>query len=187
MTLSSWSFHWKACWPSRLLTKMNFRSMSSIRTHQTVCWVFAIFLNGPTPASFLFIFGLFKQTNIFIANQFEKNSWPSSIWRRDLNPRPLEDESPPITTRPGLFNNRIIIFLLKWLKTLDNQTVHLILIWADCNTYDRPVFVLVNFVFSSVIVIHFYPIKRAREYVVAWVIKLHTRVGRLLKREWYTQ
>ena len=27
---------------------------------------------------------------------------PSSIWRWDSNPRPLENESSPITTRPGL-------------------------------------------------------------------------------------
>ena len=26
----------------------------------------------------------------------------SSFWRRDLTPRPLKHESPPITTRPGL-------------------------------------------------------------------------------------
>ena len=29
-------------------------------------------------------------------------SFPSSIRRRDSNPRPLEREPPPITTRPGL-------------------------------------------------------------------------------------
>ena len=29
-------------------------------------------------------------------------SFPSSIRRRDSNPRPLEHESTPITTRPGL-------------------------------------------------------------------------------------
>ena len=29
-------------------------------------------------------------------------SCPSSIWCWDLNPRPLEHESSPITTRPGL-------------------------------------------------------------------------------------
>jgi len=31
-------------------------------------------------------------------------SCPSSIRRRDLNPRPLERESTPITTRPGLLS-----------------------------------------------------------------------------------
>ena len=29
-------------------------------------------------------------------------SCPSSIWRQDSNSQPLEHESPPITTRPGL-------------------------------------------------------------------------------------
>ena len=60
-----------------------------------------IFFNEPTPASFSFIFGLFKQTiQLFTTNQCEK--CPTSIWRQDSNPRPLEHESSPITTRPGL-------------------------------------------------------------------------------------
>ena len=37
---------------------------------------------------------------IFTTNKCEK--CPSSIWCRDSNSRPLEHESPPITTRPGL-------------------------------------------------------------------------------------
>ena len=32
---------------------------------------------------------------------------PSSIWRRDLNPQPSEQESPPIATRPGFPPNLI--------------------------------------------------------------------------------
>ena len=53
------------------------------------------------PGLFLFIFGLFQTNNtIFTTNQCEK--CPSSIRRWDSNPRPLERESPPITTRPGL-------------------------------------------------------------------------------------
>ena len=60
-----------------------------------------IFVNGLTPTSFSFIFSLFKQTlQIFTTNICEKS--PSSIRCRDLNPQPLERESPPITTRPGL-------------------------------------------------------------------------------------
>ena len=39
---------------------------------------------------------------IFTTNQCEKMSCPSSIRRQDSNPRLLERESPPITTRPGL-------------------------------------------------------------------------------------
>ena len=57
--------------------------------------------NGPTPASFSFIFGLFKQTIQFLQQIYVKKC-PSSIWCRDSNPRPLERESLPIATRPGL-------------------------------------------------------------------------------------
>ena len=61
------------------------------------------FKNGPSPASFLFIFGLFQTNNsIFTTNQCEKLSCPSSIRHQDSNPQLLERESPPITTRPGL-------------------------------------------------------------------------------------
>ena len=52
------------------------------------------------PASFSFIFGLFKQTIIFLQQINVK--CPSSIRYRDSNPRPLDRESTPITTRPGL-------------------------------------------------------------------------------------
>ena len=34
--------------------------------------------------------------------QINVKKFPSSKWRWDLNTRPLEHESPPITTRPGL-------------------------------------------------------------------------------------
>ena len=65
--------------------------------------LFALFFktNGPTPASFLFFLGLFLTNNTILAtNECEK--CPSNIQRRDLNPRPLDHESSPITTRPGL-------------------------------------------------------------------------------------
>ena len=59
------------------------------------------FLNGPTLASFSFIFGLFQSNNTFFTtNKCEK--CPSSIRRQDTNPRPLEHAWSPITTRPGL-------------------------------------------------------------------------------------
>ena len=59
--------------------------------------------NGPTPASFSFIFRFFQTINtILTTNQCEKMACPSIIWRWDLNPRPLEHEFSPITTRPGL-------------------------------------------------------------------------------------
>jgi len=61
--------------------------------------------NGPSPVSFSFIFGLF-QTNINkILQQINVKKCPSGIQHWDSNPRPLEHESPPITTRPGLPRN----------------------------------------------------------------------------------
>ena len=64
-----------------------------------------LFLNGSTPASFSFIFGLFKQTILFLQQINVKkcqNVHPVGIRRWDSNPRPFEFESSPITTRPGL-------------------------------------------------------------------------------------
>ena len=51
------------------------------------------------PASFIVYFRSL-QTNIITPNIFEKCL--SSIRCRDSNQRPLEHESPPLTTRPGL-------------------------------------------------------------------------------------
>ena len=63
-----------------------------------------LFLNGPTPASFSFLFLVFSNEQFnFSANQCEKMSkCPSSKWRQDSNPRPFEHDLSPITTRPGL-------------------------------------------------------------------------------------
>ena len=64
---------------------------------------FYLFLkNGPTPASFIVYFRSF-QTNIitnFTTNKCEKCPPSTRCW--DSNPRPLEHESTPITTRPRL-------------------------------------------------------------------------------------
>ena len=57
--------------------------------------------NGPTPASFSFIFGLSNKHYKFLQQIYVKKC-PSSIWCWDSNPRPSGHESPPITTRPGL-------------------------------------------------------------------------------------
>ena len=59
-------------------------------------------LGQPQP---LFVYFRSLQTNIitfFTTDQCEKMSCPSSIYRRDSNPQPLECEPPPTTTRPGL-------------------------------------------------------------------------------------
>ena len=56
-------------------------------------------MGQPRPLFCLF-FGLFKQTLQF-SQQIYVKKCPSSIRCWDLNPRPLECETPPITTRPG--------------------------------------------------------------------------------------
>ena len=53
------------------------------------------------PDLFLVYFRLFKQTIQFL-QQIDVKKYPSSIRCWDLNPRPSEDELPPITTKPGL-------------------------------------------------------------------------------------
>ena len=59
--------------------------------------------NGPTLAPFLFILGLFQTNSTSFYNKsMWKISWPSSIWRWDLNPQPLELESSPITNTPEI-------------------------------------------------------------------------------------
>ena len=63
-----------------------------------------IFKNWANPGLFFNYFQSFQTNNIiFTTNQCEKMSCPSSIRRWDSNPRPLERESAPITTRPGLY------------------------------------------------------------------------------------
>ena len=57
--------------------------------------------NGPTPASFSFIFGLSNKHYKFLQQIYVKKC-PSSIRCQDSNPRPSKRESSPITTRPGL-------------------------------------------------------------------------------------
>ena len=66
-----------------------------------------IFLkNGPIPVSFC-IFSVFSNKQyIFYNKSMLKKSCPSSIQYQDLNPRPSEHETPPITTRPGLLPRR---------------------------------------------------------------------------------
>ena len=50
----------------------------------------------------LFSFFSNNHQNNFYNKSMWKNINPSSIRRRDSNPRPFEHESSPITTRPGL-------------------------------------------------------------------------------------
>ena len=61
-----------------------------------------LFFKWANPALFFVYFRSFQTniTTIFTTNQCEKCT--SSIWQWDSNPRPFEQESSPITTRPGL-------------------------------------------------------------------------------------
>ena len=54
------------------------------------------------PRLFFIYFRRFQHTLQFLQQIIVKKC-PSSIWCQDSNSQPLEHESPPITTRPGLF------------------------------------------------------------------------------------
>ena len=58
-------------------------------------------MGQPWPLFLSYLRSFQSNDTIFTANQCEKMSCPSSIQLEDLNPLPLEHESPPITTRPG--------------------------------------------------------------------------------------
>ena len=91
-------------------SKMSFEWMEIYSCNSQ--WYLSAFKNGPIPASFLLIFGIFKQTIQFLQQITVKISCPSSIWCWDKNPRSSERESPPITTRPGLPPNIFRLLLL---------------------------------------------------------------------------
>ena len=81
------------------------RAMAATPFEITICrchfnpLFFPIFLNWPS-FSFIFVFSN-KHDNSY--NKYMcKMLCPSSMQRRDSNPRLLEPESPPITSRPGL-------------------------------------------------------------------------------------
>ena len=64
-----------------------------------------VFLNGPSSASFSFCYRLFKQPLQFLQQIYVKKS----IQYTPLGFKPLEHESPPLTTRAVLPPNSIII------------------------------------------------------------------------------
>ena len=51
---------------------------------------------------FFHLFLVLSYKHYKILQQIYVNKCPAGIRCRDLNPRPVEGESPPITTRPGL-------------------------------------------------------------------------------------
>ena len=66
-------------------------------------------MGQPRPLFCLFSV-FFKQTLQFL-QQINVKKCPSSIRRRDSNPRPLDREPPPITTRPGLPPKKVFFTL----------------------------------------------------------------------------
>ena len=85
--------------------------------------------NGPSPASFPFIFVFQTSFTIFTTIKCEK--WPSSKCCRDSNTQPSKHESPPITNRTGLiFVIRIwdVIFLFFQINNLQESNICLNLV-----------------------------------------------------------
>ena len=80
--------------------------------------------NGPTPASFSFIFVLSNKHYKFY-NKHVCEKCPSSIQCQDSNSQPLEHEPPPITTRPGLPAQNVFIYK----DYRGNGPEHFSLIW----------------------------------------------------------
>ena len=58
--------------------------------------------NGPTPASFIVYFQSFRTSIITVFTTNICDNCPSTISCQNSNPRPLERESLPINTSPGL-------------------------------------------------------------------------------------
>ena len=68
--------------------------------HLTMKYLLELFLkNGPSLASFSFIFGLLQ--TIQNLHQINMLKYPSNIWIQDSNSWTSVYESPPLTTRPG--------------------------------------------------------------------------------------
>ena len=63
-----------------------------------------LFLMGQPGPLLLFLVFSNKHHYSFLQLIYVKKC-PSSIWCRDLNPQPLEHESPTITSKPGLLPN----------------------------------------------------------------------------------
>ena len=63
---------------------------------------FLLFSKMGQPRPLFRLFSVFSNKHYKFLQQIYVKKCPSSIRCRDSNPRPLERESPPITTRPGL-------------------------------------------------------------------------------------
>ena len=90
----------KECWI--LKHKIHIWQYFAAIGNRNILHVMFFFLNGPSPASFSFIFGIFQTNLNKILQQINVKKCPSSLRHWDSNTWPSECESPPITTRPGL-------------------------------------------------------------------------------------
>ena len=76
---------------------------------------------------FVYFRSFITNNTIFYNKSMWKMSFPSSIRHQDSNPWPLECESPPITTRPGLPPNVVHTEFAEWLlPTLETFVASLI-------------------------------------------------------------
>ena len=97
--------------------------------HCATNWLY--FLNGPSLASFSFIFDLFQKNINTILQQINVKKCSSSIRHWDSNPRLSEREPPPITSRPSLYRNcecqyrrqhsRLLFVIYQTFKKVDNN------------------------------------------------------------------
>ena len=85
------------------------------------------------PGLFFVYFCLFKQTITF-SQQINVKKCPSSIWPWDSNPQPLEHESPPITTRPGLPPVQRII-ISSWIFLLFRSFRYRLFLSNECRRF----------------------------------------------------
>ena len=83
-------------------------------------------LNGPTLASFCLFLVFSKKQYNFTYKSMWKMSFPSNIWCQDLNPKPLEHELSPITTRPGL---TVPVSAFKWSIKIVASPLAMIMFW----------------------------------------------------------
>ena len=92
-------------------TFFNFLILEKSRFITLGSWSTFFKKNGPTPASFLFIFGLFKQAIHYLQQIVKK--CPSSIQCWDPNPQPFEHELSPVTTRPGVPDQPFTLYRIR--------------------------------------------------------------------------
>ena len=127
-------------------------------------------MGQPRPLFHLF---LVFSTNItaFTTNKCEK--CPSSIWRRESNPRPLECESLPITTRPGLpppLNSTCLRTILRQCELF--KTFKKLNVQGLC-TQSRPLMICLPFTQSTVLgpenVLQYWFLVRRKKESVLWI------------------